>query len=299
MTKLSRRFLLGGGALLTLAAAREYYLLSSLKGPEPLTVLNGLDAVFPGQLSVKKIVDGAAYGPNPRQRLDVYAPEGDVTNAPIMVFFYGGGWTKGDRGDHAFVGRALASRGFVVVVPDYRLTPQIAYPEFVRDGASAVDWAVRHAGEIGGNAGRLAVAGHSAGAYIAAMLALNRDFGATSQIGALVGISGGRYRLLPRVRAKERATFAAISADQSVQPIDFVRPDAPPTLLLTGSIDDVADPQITYDFAAALKRAGASVTVKTYSGVEHKDMLAAFAAPYRWNIPVLDDVSTFLHTLWK
>ena len=65
-------------------------------------------------------------------------------------------------------------------------------------------------------------------------------------------------------------------------------------MLLTGSVDDVAAPQLTYDFAAALRATGAPVTVKTYPGVEHKDMLAAFAAPYRWTIPVLEDVARFV-----
>ena len=296
MKPVTRRLLIGGGAVAVIAATaagREYYLLSSLKGPDPLLNLNRLDAVTPGSGGVR-LAESTAYGPDPRQRLDVYLPAGDVTNAPVVVFFYGGGWVKGDRGDHRFVGRALASRGIIAVVPDYRLVSHVTYPDFVADGATAVQWAIANAARLGGDPHRVAVAGHSAGSYIAAMLALNPAFGVADKVNALIGISGGRYTLTPRVRAKLAAAFAKSPGGTPVEPIDFVRAGAPPTLLLTGSVDVVAAPRITYDFAAALRVTGAPVTVKTYPGVEHKDMLAAFAAPYRWNIPVLDDVARFV-----
>ncbi|MEO7886302.1 MAG: alpha/beta hydrolase [Polaromonas sp.] len=117
--------------------------------------------------------DSIAYGPEPRQKLDVYQPQGELRNAPIVVFFYGGSWSTGERADYRFVGEALASQGIVAVVADYRLSPAVRYPVFVQDSARAVRWARDHAAEYGADPARLFVMGHSAGAYNAAMVALD------------------------------------------------------------------------------------------------------------------------------
>ena len=113
-----------------------------------------------------------AYGPLPRQRLDVYRPRERVKPAGVVVFFYGGDWQNGSKADYRFVGQALASRGFVAVLPDYRLYPQVTFPAFVEDGALAVRWAHDHLGD----AGPLHLMGHSAGAHVAALLALDDHY---------------------------------------------------------------------------------------------------------------------------
>ena len=74
-----------------------------------------------------------AYGPDARQRLDVYQPAAITQHAPMVVFFYGGSWSSGERADYRFVGEALASSGIVAVVADYRLSPAVRYPAFVQD----------------------------------------------------------------------------------------------------------------------------------------------------------------------
>ena len=63
----------------------------------------------------------------------------------MVVFFYGGSWNHGERHDYRFVGEALAARGIVTVIPDYRLYPQVRYPDFLKDNAAAVAWALRQA----------------------------------------------------------------------------------------------------------------------------------------------------------
>ncbi len=188
---MTRRTLLASLSALALAA-----------GCSRLDTLNGLNAVTPGDGGVVRRVDGAAYGSDPRQKLDVYAPDGAATPRPVIVFFYGGGWNSGYRGGYAFVARALAARGFVVVVPDYRLVPQVRFPAFVEDAAAAVRWTVAHVGDYGGDPARIAVAGHSAGAHIALLLTLDRGYlaraGAAGAIKAAVGLAGTLR--LPAVR---------------------------------------------------------------------------------------------------
>ena len=109
-----------------------------------------------------------AYGRGPRQRLDVYAPRRREGRAAVAVFFYGGSWDSGRRQDYGWVGQALASRGFLTVIADYGLYPQVRFPGFLEDGARAVRGAQDHAEAFGGDPKRIVLVGHSAGAYNAA-----------------------------------------------------------------------------------------------------------------------------------
>jgi acetyl esterase/lipase len=110
-----------------------------------------------------------------KDRLDVYAPAG-ARGAPVLVVFHGGGLREGDKAESAFVGERLAARGLVTVVPNYRLSPAVSHPEHVRDAAAAVAWVKRNIARHGGDPERVFVAGHSAGAYLAALLALDPRF---------------------------------------------------------------------------------------------------------------------------
>ena len=114
----------------------------------PLSMFATLSPKDPAALGV----GGQAYGPDPRQRLDVYVPRRRAEGSPIAVFFYGGSWDSGRRQDYNWVGRALASRGFVTVIADYRLYPSVRFPTFLEDGAQAIRWVVDHAGAYGGEA---------------------------------------------------------------------------------------------------------------------------------------------------
>ncbi|MEO0998936.1 MAG: alpha/beta hydrolase, partial [Pseudomonadota bacterium] len=120
--------------------------------------------------------ESIAYGPAERQRLDVYRPDERPDSAPVVVFFYGGGWREGRRRDYEFVGSALSRAGFVTVIPDYRLYPEVRFPTFVEDGAAALAWVAENVAAHGGDRNAVHVMGHSAGAHIAAMLALNRRY---------------------------------------------------------------------------------------------------------------------------
>ncbi|MBM3525100.1 MAG: alpha/beta hydrolase, partial [Alphaproteobacteria bacterium] len=116
----------------------------------------------------------AAYGPSARQRVDVYRPRLSSTALPppTVVFFYGGSWRRGDKESYRFVGEYLSRLGVIAVVADYRLHPEVTFPAFVEDGAAAVAWASREAMALGGDPSRVFAMGHSAGAHIAVLLAL-------------------------------------------------------------------------------------------------------------------------------
>jgi acetyl esterase/lipase len=242
-----------------------------------------------------------AFGPGPRQRLDVYVPrraKGEAT-APVAVFFYGGSWDTGRRQDYNWVGQALASRGFVTVLPDYGLYPQVRYPGFLEDGARAVRWAQDHAAEFGGDPERMVLVGHSAGAYNAAMIALDRHYLADAgvdpaHIRALAGLSGP-YDFLPLTDPIAERTFGEAADLPATQPTSFVRPDAPPAFLATGDADTVVFPRNTVKLAARLRAAGVEVEERHYRGIDHVRMVLALSRPFRGRAPVLDQMTAFLH----
>lgn len=241
-----------------------------------------------------------AYGPLPRQRLDVYAPTRMTVARPVAVFLYGGGWEKGRKWDYGWVGQALAARGFVVVVADYRLYPKVRFPAFLDDSAQAVRWAVDHAGAYGGDPSRVVLLGHSAGAYNAVMLGLDRRYLQAAGVDpvAVRGVVGiaGPYDFLP-LKGHMAEVFGAADDPASTQPVDQVRPDAPPMLLVTGTADDVVDPGNTASLGAALAKAGVPVETRSYEGVGHNEIMAAMSRPFRDRATVLDDISTFLNAV--
>lgn len=239
------------------------------------------------------------YGPDPRNRLDVYRPRnGD--GYPVVVFFHGGSWTSGDREDYKFVGEALASRGVLTVIAGFRLYPQVRYPEFLADSALAVAWVAREASLYGGDARRLFVMGHSSGAYNAAMLALDPRWLSSAGLAptALAGWIGlaGPYDFLPMQDPKSRPVFNHPDYPAGSQPIDYVSDAAPRTFLGAAVSDDLVDPERnTKQLAGKLRAAGVPVTLRMYDRANHYTLIGAFARPLRGLEPVLGDVVEFVH----
>ncbi|RYD54188.1 MAG: alpha/beta hydrolase, partial [Sphingomonadales bacterium] len=159
------------GAALALVLAGSALMLF-VSPPALLSLADGLMGGGQGAMRVGRAVPFGTHG----QTLDVWRPAGQAATRPVIIFWYGGGWVKGDRRAYSFAARAFAKAGFVVVVPDYRKVPEVRFPAFVQDGAQAVKWARDHVAGYGGDPARIALAGHSAGAYTVAMLALDRDW---------------------------------------------------------------------------------------------------------------------------
>jgi acetyl esterase/lipase len=240
-----------------------------------------------------------AYGNQARQQLDVYLPANITTDAPLVVFFYGGSWSRGSRGDYRFVGEALASAGIATVVADYRLSPEVKWTAILEDCAAATGWAFANATRLGANARRLHLLGHSAGAYNAAMLALDPRWLARvrRQPGDLAGWIGlaGPYDFLPIGDPATQRAFGWPATPADSQPVAHVSPAAPPCLLLAPREDRTVDPvRNTLGLAQRLRRAGARARGELLEGVNHVTIVAALASPLRGLAPVRDEVTRFV-----
>lgn len=239
------------------------------------------------------------YGSDPQQRLDVYVPDKPPTvPRPLIVFWYGGRWTSGDKSDYRFVGAALAELGYVAVLPNYRHYPQVKMPGFMDDAAHAALWAAAHAADFAADPQRLYLMGHSAGAHLAALVALDtRYFVAAGQrvpsIAGVIGLSGP-YDFLPLLDPDVQDMFGPPKNYPDSQPINFVRSDAQPMLLVHGLKDDTVWPKNSRNLATALSARGVPVTLKLYPKLVHADTVAALSEPARGRAPTLADIAAFV-----
>ncbi|MHA6688865.1 alpha/beta hydrolase [Devosia sp. A449] len=274
-------------------------LLLVLVGSVPAWALSVMDPFNIGSAmdgGTVKAGDGIAYADGSRHKLDVYAPEARGAPAPVVFFIYGGGWNRGERSDYQFVGRALAARGFVTVIADYRLVPEVKYPEFLEDSANALRWVQDNIANYGGDTNRLFLAGHSAGAYNATMLALDpsflREYGVTMPILGVAALSGP-FDFYPFEYGEVQNAFGAAPNPQGTQPINLVTNATPPMYLATGTTDPIVRMQNTERFAQKLKDSGVWVTTRYYEGFGHMEPVIAMGALWRWRAPVLDDMVAF------
>lgn len=260
------------------------------------TLLSFADGVVGGGQGVERVGSAIPFGTS-GQTLDVWRPAGPVTKRAVLVFFYGGGWVNGTARAYAFAARGLAGAGFVVVMPDYRKVPAHRFPAFVQDGAAAVKWTRDHIADYGGDPARLAVSGHSAGAYIAAMLALDRRWLTAERVDPAIVRAAvpmcGPYDFYPYT-GRAVAAFAGVSDDNATQPITFARADAPPMLLLVAGEDAQVRPRNGINLHARLTALGAPVNLRTYPGLSHESVAMALSKPFRGRAPVLADTARFL-----
>jgi acetyl esterase/lipase len=260
----------------------------------PLETFNFLISKDEGSALVKR---DAAYGPTPRNKLDVYAPNTGKGPWPVIVFVHGGSWSSGTKEPYEFVGRALATHGFLTLVISYGLHPEHPYPIFVEDTALAIDWATRHASEYGGDNKRIFVMGHSAGGYNAALAILDKQYLAKlgTDLSAIKAVAtlAAPLDFLPLDSAISIAVFGKVPNLPDTQPINYVRADAPPFLFLHGTTDDTCKPKNSINMDKALRAAGGASTLKLYEGVSHVGIMLAMAKPLRGTAPTLDDVVTF------
>jgi len=273
--------------------------LFALAGCSPPALLNGLDRLTPGGGGARQAASGVAYGSAPRQTLDVWTPRGKRAAAlPVVVFFYGGAWVKGAREDYGFAGRAYAGKGFVAVIPDYRLVPTVRYPDFVQDGALAVRWTRDNIARFGGDPRRITLAAHSAGAYNAAMLALDgsflRDAGVDPHLVRAAALLAGPYDFYPWDDKRAVDAFGQRPQPEETQPINHVSAAAPPMWLGYGTADTTVRPRNSIALAAKLKATGAPVELRAYPGKSHVDLVMGLSKPFRGKASTLADSSAFL-----
>lgn len=267
--------------------------LAILTGCSPIRAFN---AFIPesGFVAARDI----AYGDLPRQKLDVYRPTA-VSSGPrtVVVFFYGGAWDSGSKGDFLFAAEALVSRGYVVVVPDYRVYPEVIFPTFMDDAARAIKWTFDHAREHGGDPAKVFVMGHSAGAQIAALAAYDKRFlekagSDARRIRGVVSLAGP-MDFLPLTEPKLFFIFPE-NVRPASQPINFVTGKEPPTLLLHGEADTRVGLHNTRNIAARLRERGSEVEVTTFPELSHTGIIVAISVPFRNRRTVLERIAKFI-----
>ena len=289
--------------MLRAAALGAFALLAVIAGMfafiSPPRLLSHYDRLAGGREGSYPAAEGVPFGSH-GQRLDIWAPNAMPPSGklPVVIFWYGGGWAKGDRTSYAFAGRALAKAGFLVVIPDYRKVPEVHFPAFLDDGAEAVAWVEDNIARYQGDPARVAVMGHSAGAYQAVMLALDAKRLAAAGadpaiIKAGVGLSGP-YDFHPFTSERAIAAFSEWPRSEETQPITFARADAPALLLVTSDGDETVRPKNANNLGAKLEALGARVEVKNYGPLDHEEIVMALSVPFRDKGPVLADSVAFL-----
>lgn len=291
---ISRRHFLGSMSAFACGAGLFPVPAQALSLMDPFNLPTAMDS------GTVKIGDGIPYAGGPRGKLDVYVQQNPVRNAPVLMFIYGGGWKLGERWEYEFVGRAFAARGFVTVIADYRLVPEVAYPAFLYDAAVAVRWIEDNIATFGGNPDKLFLAGHSAGAYNAVMLGLDpaflREAGTTLKVRGVAGLAGP-YDFYPFEFDEVRDAFGNAPNPEGTQPVRLVNADSPPMFLATGNLDLIVKTDNTTALAAKLRQHGVPVEEKYYDGIGHMEIVTAIGAMMRWRAPVLEDMVNFYASL--
>lgn len=240
-----------------------------------------------------------SYGKNVRQRLDVYVPKGSATTVkPVIVFFYGGTWDSGAKEDYLFVAEALTSRGFIAVLPDYRVYPEVLFPDFLDDAAAAFAWTKTNIASYGGDPTRIFAMGHSAGAHIAAMLTydaqlLTRAGASPRDIAGFIGLAGP-YDFLPLKSERLKIIFGPPDQLARSQPINFVAGNEAPALLLHGTADTTVGPHNSANLAQRVAQRGGHARYLSYPGMNHRDLVVNLAAPFRGNYTLLHEIAGFV-----
>ncbi|MBY0508901.1 MAG: alpha/beta hydrolase [Rhodospirillaceae bacterium] len=264
--------------------------------------LDLLNAVVPS--GGYRIVADQAFGSTPAQKVDVLIPK-DLTageRRPVVLFFYGGSWKSGSRAEYRFAGEALTSKGFVAVIADYRHFPEVKFPTFQADAALALRWTVDHIAEYNGNPDAIFVMGHSAGAHMGALLAVDGAYTRAAGVkdGAIKGFIGlaGPYAMVPSQVNSIRDVFAGLPDENVARPVHFVTaagPKPPPMLLLYGLGDKTVGRANAREFAARARSAGGEASVIEYPDLTHPGIILALAPYFRGRAPVLEDAAAFVN----
>lgn len=241
-----------------------------------------------------------AYGVDPRQRLDIYTPNIQDPKKTVLLFFYGGSWQWGSKNDYLFIGQTFAAQGYTTIIADYRLYPQVSFPAFIHDAADAFVWTHKNIATYGGNPDRIFIAGHSAGGYLALMLAANQDYlhaagGKDDWIKGAIGLAGP-YDFLPLTDPDIIALFSTASQATDTQPITFARPNMPPTLLLTGLDDETVYPKNSINLAAKMQDLQNDVTLRQYPDVNHYTIALSLAHRFYGYSPAVTDITQFINS---
>ena len=228
-------------------------------------------------------------------RLDIWASATkSAAPRPVLVFFYGGGWANGTRTEYSYAARPFVEAGYIVVLPDYRKVPQVRFPGFVEDSAAAVKWVQNNIAKYGGDPDHVSVAGHSAGAYNALMLALDPQWLGDRPVTSAISLAGAAD-FYPFTSKRAIAAMSEYAIPEATQPISFVSAAAPPILLIHGSADTVVRIRNSNSLYAKQKAAGGDIKLVALQGASHNDLVLALGTLFRGRHPVVADSVKFLN----
>lgn len=268
-----------------------------------------LNTVSPkGEISVTKDL---SYGDEPNQNLDIYYPKAlakaihnnhnPKADYPLVVFIHGGSWESGNKEQYAFVGRSLAKAGYVTAVINYRKAPEFIYPAFVKDTAQAIAWSYHNADKFYADANKVAVVGHSAGAFNAVAAVSNADFLQPyglqpSDIKTVVGIAGP-YSYDFR-KFSSRSVFPKGATPEEVMPDSLLKAGSsgkqPSYLLMTAENDQVVHLSNTTKMEKALTQVGATVVTEEIKKANHATSIAAMSTSLTWVNSVRPQLISYL-----
>ena len=261
--------------------------------------LDSVDSLFPRERGAR-LVAASHYGADPAQKLELFVPEGAAPAAgfPLVVFFHGGGWHEGDPHDYRVIARTLANKGYATALMGYRLNRAGRFPNMLLDSAAGTRWALDHAAAHHIDPVRLALMGHSAGAYNSTMLALDRRWlrGAGVPDGAVRGavVLAGPADFYPFDKKSSINAMGHWPRPAETQPVNFVRADAPPLLLVHGTADTVVRPRNSVILARRLSAAGVPTQPVLIDGMSHIGLVVTLAKPFDRDPRVAAAVFPFL-----
>ncbi|MEO1045739.1 MAG: alpha/beta hydrolase [Pseudomonadota bacterium] len=265
--------------------------------------LNRADALYSLNSKAVQVAQDLSFANHPRLSLDIWTPADTPPDAslPVLVFFYGGSWYFGEKHQYGFLARAYTELGYIVVLPDYRLYPDVRFPEMARDAAAAIAWTHDNIADHGGDPGSIVIAGHSAGAYNALMAALDPQWlaahGKNTDIIRGVTSLAGPADFYPFTSEAAQNSFGEAPDPEATQPISFARADAPPLLLLSGTEDTTVRPRNSEALQARMEATGGQSRYIGYDGVDHSDIIMAVSRPFRNRAPVLEDSHDFFRSV--
>ena len=238
------------------------------------------------------------YGKEQRQQLDVFMPERIVAGSPVVVFFYGGSWKRGNKGKYGFVGHSLGNKGYVAVIPDYRLYPEVTFPAFVEDGAKVLAWVREHVEQARNG---VVVMGHSAGAHTAALLALDQSYvKATGQsmstIRGMIGLAGP-YGFNPMEYESTRPIFADVEIIEKAMPVTFACSANIPLLLFHGEDDSLVFPENSRELSRRVYECEGSVRYLELDDMGHFSIVLGLSDSFLAEEAIQSSIDKFLQSL--
>ena len=258
-----------------------------LGGCSATEVVNSISKIF-YRVEIKKDIP---FGEHISQKYDLYLPvqtQTPITKTPVIVFFYGGSWNRGEKAEYEFVGRRLAAMGYIAAIPNYRLYPEVKYPDFLKDCAKSIAHLKTELTKTEYLNYKVdssyIVMGHSAGAYNAAMLALdNRWIEEATGIAHQLVIKGfigmaGAYNIYPISDTEVQPVFNYPNYPPASQPIEYTNKRNPPALILTPETDTfVSIERNSHALQKALQFAGNRAQIESIRGTDHITLIGTLS----------------------